>query len=46
MPKILAEEYEKNLVKLMTTLGDYRGSKGYPENLPDSLEDFEIVVET
>lgn len=46
MPKIVAKEYETHLCRLMTALGDYRGSMGYPQVWPDTLSDHEIVVET
>lgn len=46
MPKILAEEYERHLGRLMTNLSDYRGYRGYPDSWPESLTNFQIVVET
>ncbi|CAH1955869.1 unnamed protein product [Acanthoscelides obtectus] len=46
MPKIVAEAYEENLRQITTSLSDYMGSRSYPKEWPESLEDFEIVVET
>ncbi|KAJ3654985.1 hypothetical protein Zmor_014134 [Zophobas morio] len=46
MPKILAGEYERNLQQITTSLSDFRGRRGFPKQWPNSLEEFEIVVET
>ncbi|XP_044266173.1 T-cell activation inhibitor, mitochondrial [Tribolium madens] len=46
MPKVLAGEYERNLQQITTSLSDYRGRRGFPKQWPQSLEEFEIVVET
>jgi hypothetical protein len=46
MPKILAGEYERNLQQITTSLSDYQGKRGFPKQWPQSLEEFEIVVET
>lgn len=46
MPKILAGEYERNLQQITTSLSDYLGRRGFPRDWPDSLEPYEIVVET
>ncbi|XP_054284196.1 T-cell activation inhibitor, mitochondrial-like [Macrosteles quadrilineatus] len=45
-PKTMAAEYEKNLNRLTTSLGDHQGRRGFPKTWPDSLENFELVVET
>ncbi|KAJ8970873.1 hypothetical protein NQ314_000998 [Rhamnusium bicolor] len=46
MPKIIAGTYEENLRQITTALSDYRGLKPFPKEWPDSLKDYEIVVET
>lgn len=46
MPKVLAGEYERNLQQITTSLSDHRGRRGFPKEWPESLQDFEIVVET
>ena len=46
MPKILAGEYERQLQQLTTNLSDYHGLRGYPSHWPQSLEEYQIVVET
>lgn len=46
MPKILAGEYEKNLMQLTTSLSDYRGRRDFPAAWPQSLSDYQLVVET
>jgi len=45
-PKTMAAEYEKNLKRLTTSLGDHQGRRGYPKTWPESLSNYEIVVET
>ncbi|CAH0556463.1 unnamed protein product [Brassicogethes aeneus] len=46
MPKIVAENYEKHLSTLTTSLSDYRGLRSFPKSWPAVLADYEIVVET
>ncbi|KAJ8920872.1 hypothetical protein NQ315_015665 [Exocentrus adspersus] len=46
MPKIVAGAYEENLRQITTSLSDYRGRKPFPKEWPESLSDYEIVVET
>ncbi|RZC31974.1 T-cell activation inhibitor, mitochondrial, partial [Asbolus verrucosus] len=46
MPKILAGEYERNLQQITTSLSDYHGRRGFPKQWPQSLQDYEIVIET
>lgn len=46
MPKIVANEYEKNLQTLTTSLLDYRGRRDYPKSWPKTLNNYQIVVET
>ncbi|XP_049950570.1 T-cell activation inhibitor, mitochondrial-like [Schistocerca serialis cubense] len=45
-PKVMAKHYENHLRRLMTSLGDYRGRTGYPRHWPNTLENYELVVET
>ncbi|XP_050425984.1 T-cell activation inhibitor, mitochondrial [Adelges cooleyi] len=45
-PKTMAKQYENNLRNLTTSLSDYQGRSGYPKTWPDSLNNFELVVET
>ncbi len=42
----MAKKYEDNLRRLTTTLNDYQGRYGYPRQWPESLSEFELVVET
>lgn len=46
MPKILAGEYERHLLQITTSLNDYLSSQKYPAEWPETLSDYEIVVET
>uniref|UniRef100_A0A0A9Z0P0 T-cell activation inhibitor, mitochondrial n=2 Tax=Lygus hesperus TaxID=30085 RepID=A0A0A9Z0P0_LYGHE len=45
-PHTMVTNYESNLRRLTTTLGDCQGKGGYPKTWPDSLDNFELVVET
>lgn len=45
MFKILARDYEKNLLQITTNLSDYLSYRKFPKQWPASLNDFEIVVE-
>lgn len=45
MPKVMAENYEKQLRRLITSISDYQGRYGFPKEWPDSLSDFKLVVE-
>lgn len=47
MPKTLAESYSGHLSRIITTVLDYLGNRNkFPESWPDSLSDFELVVES
>lgn len=46
MPKALAKNYSSHLKRLITTLLDYLTKKQFPESWPESLEGFELVVES
>ncbi|CAG2059288.1 unnamed protein product [Timema podura] len=45
-PKVMANIYENHLRRLTTSLSDYQGQRGYPKHWPQSLDHFELVVET
>ncbi|PNF42938.1 hypothetical protein B7P43_G11838 [Cryptotermes secundus] len=45
-PKVMAKQYENQLRRLTTSLSDHQGRMGYPKDWPDSLSNFELVVET
>lgn len=45
-PKVMAEQYENQLRRLITSLNDYQGKLGYPKHWPEKLDQFELVVET
>ncbi|KAL3280920.1 hypothetical protein HHI36_004147 [Cryptolaemus montrouzieri] len=45
MFKIMAGEYEKNLLQITTSLSDYLSYRKFPKQWPQSLENFEIVIE-
>ncbi|XP_069677058.1 T-cell activation inhibitor, mitochondrial [Periplaneta americana] len=45
-PKVMARHYEKQLRRLTTSLSDHQGRMGYPKEWPQSLSNFELVVET
>ncbi|XP_024086015.1 T-cell activation inhibitor, mitochondrial isoform X2 [Cimex lectularius] len=44
--KTMVNQYENNLRRLTTSLSDCQGRGGYPKHWPESLSDFELVVET
>lgn len=46
MPKTHASEYTLHLRKVMTTLNDYLSKHSYPKSWPETLEKFEIVIES
>lgn len=46
MPKQQAKEYAGHLMKVTTTLGDYLTTKKFPKSWPNSLNDYEIVIES
>ncbi|XP_023296474.2 T-cell activation inhibitor, mitochondrial [Lucilia cuprina] len=46
MPKQQAVEYAGHLMKVTTTLGDYLSVKKFPKSWPDTLQDYEIVIES
>lgn len=46
MPKTQASGYAKYLMKVTTSLNDYLSKQNYPENWPESLKEFTIVVES
>ncbi|XP_037934436.1 T-cell activation inhibitor, mitochondrial [Teleopsis dalmanni] len=46
MPKQQAVEYAGHLVKLTTNLGDYLSRNKYPKSWPESLNEYEIVIES
>lgn len=46
MPKTQAEFYASYLRKVTTSLLDYQSRSKYPDEWPDSLVDFEIVIES
>lgn len=46
MPKTQAMFYASYLRKVTTALLDYQGRNKYPDEWPDSLQNFEIVIES
>ena len=42
----MAKNYENNLKRITTALSDHIGRYGYPKQWPESLADYELVVET
>lgn len=46
MPKQQAVEYAGHLMKVTTTLGDYLSVNKFPKSWPDSLLEYEIVIES
>ncbi|XP_065360096.1 T-cell activation inhibitor, mitochondrial isoform X2 [Calliphora vicina] len=46
MPKQQAVEYAGHLMKVTTTLGDYLSVKKFPKSWPNSLQEYEIVIES
>ncbi|XP_068207546.1 T-cell activation inhibitor, mitochondrial-like [Palaemon carinicauda] len=45
-PFFLAENYSQQLQRLVTALGDYHGSRGFPKSWPESLSSLQLVVES
>lgn len=46
MPKAQVVHYASQLTKVTTSMLDYLTFHKYPESWPDSLKDFEIVIES
>lgn len=46
MPKAQVVHYASHLQKLTTTMLDYLAMNSFPETWPESLDCFEIVVES
>lgn len=46
MPKIMAGDYERHLLQITTAINDYLCRASYPDTWPDSLENYQIVVES
>ncbi|XP_058987690.1 T-cell activation inhibitor, mitochondrial-like [Musca domestica] len=46
MPKQQAVEYANHLNKVTTTLGDYLTLNKFPKSWPDTLSEYEIVIES
>jgi Domain of unknown function (DUF4461) len=46
MPKTLAKNYSSHLSKVITNILDYLGKNKFPETWPETLRDFELVVES
>ncbi|XP_073838009.1 T-cell activation inhibitor, mitochondrial [Musca autumnalis] len=46
MPKQQAVEYASHLMKVTTTLGDYLTLNKFPKSWPDTLTEYEIVIES
>lgn len=46
MPKTHASEYTSHLRKVITSLLDFLSKKTYPDTWPESLENYEIVIES
>lgn len=46
MPKTLAKNYSSHLSRVVTNLLDYLSKNKYPESWPDSLKNYELVVES
>lgn len=46
MPKTLAQNYSSHLSKVITNILDFLSKNKFPESLPDSLKDYELVVES
>ncbi|CAD7078871.1 unnamed protein product [Hermetia illucens] len=46
MPKAQAGDYAGHLRKVTTTLLDYLSTKKYPKSWPESLSEYEIVIES
>jgi len=44
-PELLAEAYESHLRNLTTSLGNYRSRNKFPKVWPESLDNFQLVVE-
>ncbi|XP_050527465.1 T-cell activation inhibitor, mitochondrial-like [Daktulosphaira vitifoliae] len=45
-PRTIVKQYENNLRNLTTSLSDYQGRNSYPKVWPETLNIFELVVET
>ncbi|XP_064082355.1 T-cell activation inhibitor, mitochondrial-like isoform X2 [Macrobrachium nipponense] len=45
-PFFLAENYSQQLQRLVTALGDYHGTHGFPKSWPESLSSLQLVVES
>ncbi len=45
-PIALADDYRRRLRQLVTTLGDYRSRRRFPDSWPESMRQVEMCVET
>jgi len=45
-PTRMADSYESNLRKLITSIGDYKGRCSFPAQWPKTLTHLELVVES
>ncbi|KAK2712671.1 T-cell activation inhibitor, mitochondrial-like [Artemia franciscana] len=45
-PSLLAEEYESQLKRLLTAIGDFKCRRTFPSGLPSDLSSLQLVVET
>lgn len=46
MPKTLAQNYSSHLSKVITNILDFLSKNKFPENWPESLKNYELVVES
>jgi len=46
MPKTLAKSYSSHLSRVITNMLDYLTKNKYPKSWPESLRDYELVVES
>lgn len=46
MPKTLAENYSSHLSKVITNILDFLTKNKFPESWPETLKDYELVVES
>lgn len=46
MPKTLAQNYSSHLSRVITNILDFLGKNKFPESWPESLRDYELVVES
>lgn len=46
MPKALASKYSSHLSRVITSLLDYLSTNKYPKSWPESLGDYELVIES